>query len=218
VASPSSTFLFADLSGFTALTEVHGDEDAVDLIDAFCAEVRALLPGHAAQEIKTMGDALMIRVPAAEEAVRLGLEIVNDVGQRHGFPMVRVGMHSGPAVERNGDWFGATVNLAARVSAAASGGEVLLTAVIRDEAGDLPGVEIHERGRQALKNLADPVDLFAAVAQGGESQEGLPIDPICRMAVDPAHSAGSLTHAGVEYHFCSLKCAGRFAASPERYT
>jgi adenylate cyclase len=51
-------------------------------------------------------------------AIRLGLCIVHDVDARHGFPLVRVGRHTGPAVERGGDWFGATVNLAARVSAA----------------------------------------------------------------------------------------------------
>jgi hypothetical protein len=69
----------------------------------------------------------MLRTADAAAAIRLGLCIVHDVGARHGFPLVRVGMHTGPAVERGGDWFGATVNLAARVSAAAGGGEALLT-------------------------------------------------------------------------------------------
>jgi class 3 adenylate cyclase len=116
------TFLFADLSGFTALTEAHGDEQAVDLVDGFCVAVRQLLAAHHAHEVKTIGDALMLRTGDTAAAIRLGLCIVHDVGARHGFPLVRVGMHTGPAVERGGDWFGATVNLAARVSAAAAGG------------------------------------------------------------------------------------------------
>jgi class 3 adenylate cyclase len=113
------TFLFADLSGFTALTEAHGDEQAADLVGGFCVAVRQLLAAHQAQEVKTIGDALMLRTADTGAAIRLGLCIVHDVGARHGFPLVRVGMHTGPAVERGGDWFGATVNLAARVSAAA---------------------------------------------------------------------------------------------------
>ena len=65
-------FLFADLSGYTALTEVHGDEEAADLVLAFADEVRAILPGYGAEQVKTIGDALMIRADDPERAVRLG--------------------------------------------------------------------------------------------------------------------------------------------------
>jgi adenylate cyclase len=215
------TFLFADLSGFTALTEAHGDEQAVDLVDGFCVAVRGLLAAHQAQEVKSIGDALMLRSADAAAAIRLGLCIVHDVGTQHGFPLVRVGMHTGPAVERGaggGDWFGATVNLAARVSAAAAGGEALVTAATREAAGQLTGVELRERGRWAFRNVAEPVLVYTAVRQGARSSAGLPIDPVCRMAVDPWHSAGRLTHQGVEYCFCSLGCAGTFAQHPARYT
>jgi adenylate cyclase len=212
------TFLFADLSGFTALTEAHGDEQAADLVGGFCAAVRQLLAAHQAQEVKTIGDALMLRTGDAAAAIRLGLCIVHDVGAQHGFPLVRVGMHTGPAVEREGDWFGATVNLAARLSAAASGGEALLTAATRTAAGEVEEVELRERGRWAFRNVTEPVQVYAAVRQGGQSSAGLPIDPVCRMAVDPWHSAGRLTHEGVEYCFCSLGCAGVFAQDPHSYT
>lgn len=211
------TFLFADLSGFTALTEAMGDEPAADIVAQFCEAVRELLPGHDAEEIKSIGDAIMIRATEPAKAVALGLELVNTVGGQHGFPVIRVGMHTGPAVEREGDWFGAAVNLAARVSGAASGGEVLLTAETREAAGEIRGVELREHGRQSLRNVAEPVHLFAAVQQGAETSEGLPIDPVCRMAIDPQHSAGRLVHEGVEHHFCSLKCAALFATAPERY-
>ena len=119
---PRHTFLFADLAGFTALTEAMGDRDAAELAGAFCDAVRELLPDHRAQEVKAIGDALMIRGDQASEAIQLGLRVVHEVGGKHFFPTVRVGMHTGPAVERNGDWFGATVNVAARVSGIAAGG------------------------------------------------------------------------------------------------
>ena len=212
------TFLFADLSGFTALTEAHGDEQAADLVGGFCVAVRQLLVEHQAYEVKSIGDALMLRTGDAAAAIRLGLCIVHDVGAQHGFPLVRVGMHTGPAVERAGDWFGATVNMAARVSAAASGGDALLTAATRLAAGDVEGVELRERGRWAFRNVAEPVQVYAAVRQGARSSAGLPIDPVCRMAVDPRHSAGRLTYHGVEYCFCSLRCAGAFAQHPATYT
>ena len=145
------TFLFGDLSGFTALTEAHGDEQAADLVEGYCDAVRRLLPDHHAHEVKSIGDAMMIRTTEAAAAIRLGLSIVHDVGAQSGFPQVRVGMHTGSAVERSGDWFGATVNLAARVSAAAAGGEALLTSSTRAAAGEVEGVELRERGRRVFR-------------------------------------------------------------------
>ncbi len=213
-AGSSHTFLFADIAGFTALTEAHGDEEAADLAESFAAEAQAVVRSHHGEHLKTIGDALMVRVSEPATAVRLGLAIVLDVMARHGSPAVRVGMHHGPAVERSGDWYGAAVNLAARVSGLAAGGEVLVTAVTREGAGELEGVRFVERGRRRLRNVAEPVALYSARRQGESSAEGLPIDPVCRMAVDPRSSAGQLTHEGVDYHFCSLECAASFAGSP----
>src|ERR687897_1250823 len=149
--------------------------------EEFFGDVRAFLPEYGAEEVKAIGDALMVRVADPERAVRLGLLIVNDIGGGHGFPTVRVGMHTGPAVERHGDWFGATVNLAARVSGAAGGGQVLLTAATAERvrrragAGDLI---FHPRGRRELRNIPEPVELFEASCDVSRSAEGLPIDPM----------------------------------------
>jgi class 3 adenylate cyclase len=222
------TFLFADLSGFTALTEVHGDEDAAGLAAGFFEDARALLGEHAASEVKTLGDAMMIRCDSASEAIGLALRVVQEVGARHGFPSVRVGLNTGPAIERDGDWFGATVNLAARVSGAATGGEVLVTGASAAAAGAPDGGELgsvhphknvvlHPRGRRALRNVGEPVELFEASCELARSRDALPIDPVCRMAVDPERCAGTLVHEGSEYHFCSLLCARKFADSPELY-
>jgi adenylate cyclase len=211
------TFLFADLAGYTALTEAMGDRDAADLAGEFCDTVRALALDHAAEGVKAIGDAMMVRGTDPAEAIRLGVRIVREVGGRHFFPTVRVGIHTGPAVERGGDWFGASVNLAARVSGTAAGGEALLTDATRDAAGELDDIQLEQRGRYTLKNVAEAVLLFAARPAGARSATGLPLDPVCQMAVDPARAAGMLNHEGVAYQFCSLACAGRFAAAPDRY-
>lgn len=211
------TFLFADLAGFTALTEAHGDQEAADVVAEFSTAVRTLLAAHEAREVKAIGDALMIHGRNPVAAIRLGLAIVHDVGGRHGFPAVRVGMNTGAALERDGDWFGTTVNVAARVSGIATGGEVLLTDATRATAGELHDIGLHERGRRALKNIGEPVLLFAAVREGERDASDRPIDPVCRMAVDREHSAGQLRYEGVEFAFCSLECAAAFATDPLRY-
>jgi adenylate cyclase len=214
----AATFVFADIAGFTALTEAHGDEEAVKLVEELSEGVEAELPAIQGEYVKTIGDALMLRIPAPGDAVLLALRIANDLLSAHGAPTVRVGLHHGPAVERKGDYFGASVNLAARVSALASGGEVLLTGQTAALAPDLEGVLYESRGRQTLRNVAEPLEIFAALRVGEAAEGRLPVDPVCRMAVDPDRAAGRLLHNGSTYFFCSLSCAGEFARQPERFT
>ena len=146
----------------------------------------------------------MLRVTDPGHAVQLGLRITHELMAGHGAPAVRVGLHHGTAVERDGDYFGAAVNLAARVSAVATGGEVLLSAHTAALAPDLDGVIYEPRGRQTLRNMREPIELFAAVRQGRAAHGRLVIDPVCQMAVDPDHAAGRLLLDGTAYHFCTI--------------
>jgi adenylate cyclase len=214
--SSTATFLFADIAGFTALTEAHGDEQAALLVAEFCDAVQSELPAFGGMHVKTIGDALMVRVRDPDRAVLLGLRIAHDVMHRHGAPAVRVGLHHGPAIERDADYFGAAVNLAARVSAAATGGEVLLTAETAALAPDVEGVLYESRGSQTFRNVREPVELVAAVRLA-TMNHGLAIDPVCRMAVNPGRAAGRLVVDDTTYFFCSLTCAGAFARHPGRF-
>jgi adenylate cyclase len=211
----SSTFVFADLAGFTALTEAHGDDEAIQIAVEFTDRVRRLLPEYEAEEVKTIGDELMIRVEDPAKAVHLGMRIVDELAF-HGSPPVRVGMHYGPATQRDGDWFGATVNLASRVVDAAKPGEVLLTAQTRQELDGREGIAIEERGSRYFKHFVDPVPVYEALARGGAAKR-LEIDPVCRMAVDPARAAATKHRRGLPYFFCSAECREKFVAGPRRY-
>jgi adenylate cyclase len=211
------SFLFADLAGFTALTEAHGDERAADLVGEFCERARSLLPAYGGEEVKLIGDAMMIRVAEADRAIRLALRLAREVGGRHGFPGVRVGLHTGPAVQRGGDWFGATVNLAARVSSIALAGEVLATGTTRAAAASkLPDLEFRPRGPQRFKNVSRRIEVFAAGPRGESGPARLVIDPVCQMAVDPGHAAATRRRDGRDHFFCSEACAITFDEVPGR--
>ena len=214
-ADSSRTFLFADLSGFTALTEAHGDEQAADLVGEYADCVRRLL-SEDDEDMKMVGDAALIWCPSARRAIDVSLGIIEATAALPDFPVVRVGINTGPAVERGGDWLGAAVNVAARVAGAASGGEVLLTEATRTAAGDLESVRLRKLGPLTLKNVGEPVVVYAARHSDAAESEAA-IDPVCRMAVDENRSAGQLVHDGHEYYFCSLKCVQAFAADPHRY-
>src|SRR4051795_9236936 len=133
------TFLFCDLVGFTALTAAQGDMRGAEVCIEFGERVRPLLEPHRAEQIKSIGDALMLRSDDAAQGIMLGIRIVSDLEQLEGFPPVRVGVHTGPAVTRNSDWYGNTVNVAARLCSAAGGGQVLASEHAVEAAGRLRG-------------------------------------------------------------------------------
>lgn len=213
----SHTFLIADLAGFTALTEAHGDDFAADVAEAFIEGMRALLRGHEAHEVKSMGDAVFAHVGDADRALCLAGRVVEDLGARHGALGVRVGVHTGPAVNRGGDWFGAAVNVTARVVAEAQADEALVTSATLAAASD--GGAAHRTrplGPRRLRHVSRPVDLHA-LELPTRPRSGLVVDPVCRMAVDPDDDGPRLRHHGSTLHFCSQECVAIFSRDPVLY-
>lgn len=160
-----TTFLFTDLVGFTALTAERGDDHGADVALAFYDVVRALLPAHAAEEVKPLGDGLMLRADEPCRAIHLGVRIVEEVEASPLLPPVRVGVHHGAAVRRAGDWYGTTVNVASRLCSAAAGGEVLVSASTHEAAGRVGGIAFGEPRLHWLRNVAEPVAVVPATAR-----------------------------------------------------
>jgi class 3 adenylate cyclase len=99
---------------------------------------------------------MMLRCDDPQLAICLGLKAVDDLDAR-GLPPVRVGVHTGTAVCRDGDWYGSGVNVAARLCSAAGGCEVLVSDTTRDAAGSLRRARLGERQLHWLKNVPEPV-------------------------------------------------------------
>lgn len=156
------TFLFTDLVGYTALTDAEGDDRAAEVALLLHRRVRALLPGHDAQVVKALGDGIMLRCADPAAAIRLGLRIVAELESDTSFPPVRVGIHSGPAVGHEGDWYGRTVNVAARLCSVAPGGEVIVSEETRAAAGRIRKVGFGERRLHWLRNVTEPIATYSA--------------------------------------------------------
>ena len=208
-----ATFGFVDLAGFTALTEVHGDEQAVALLGRFESIARAAL-GPQDQLVKTIGDAIMFAFADPDCALDGTARLFESCLAEQRMPMPRAGLHHGEAIERNGDYFGATVNLAARVAGQAYGGQVLGTQTIAVSARRR-GMHVVDLGSFTLRNLTAPVELFELGLR--PESAGITVDPVCRMQVPRTSAAGRLRHDDMDYWFCSLACAAAFAAQPSLY-
>jgi adenylate cyclase len=154
---PTPTFVFADLVGYTALTETRGDSAAARVAIEFRRTMSALSREHGAWQVKSMGDSVMIWVPDPTRAVALAADTLQDVGTRDDLLPVRVGVHTGPAVMCGWDWYGSTVNVAARLASEAGPNEALVSATSRTAAGSDPPRPLSGRRELHLRGLEQPV-------------------------------------------------------------
>ena len=212
--SEQRTIAFVDLAGFTALAEAHGDHAALDLLDTFAGTAAAAVSEAGAELVKTVGDAVMLAAPspaAGLDAVRLVFEACYATDA---FPEPRAGLHHGPVVARDGDYFGSTVNLAARVASRAGSGQALATCTVL-EAARTAGLDVIDLGAQRFRNVLEPVEVWAVELCA--THVDLSTDPVCRMRVSCQAAVGRVRHGGAEHWLCSLECVRAFAADPDRY-
>jgi adenylate cyclase len=158
-----NTFLFADLCGYTERSLRYGDDYSAEVAVGFHELVRVLAGEECCELVKGSGDAVMVRAGECEQAVRLARRI-HARTTALGYPQVRIGIDTGPAVPAHGDWYGTTVNTAARVTEAAEPGELLMTDRAREAVSESPDVQTVTRGTRPLKGL--PKCLLHAAALG----------------------------------------------------
>ena len=151
---------FADLAGYTRLTEEAGEEEALDVVERFVESVEETLPEEA-RVVKTIGDEVMVvgSDPGTLVDWAVGFQKLN-AGQR---PLPRIGVHVGHTLYRDGDYYGRAVNLASRVGARAAGGEVLVTGPVVVAAGEHLAFE--PIGDVKLKGFSEATELYLARAR-----------------------------------------------------
>lgn len=143
---------FADLVGFTALSQRLDIRELAATVDRFENLAYAVAAGHGGRVVKVIGDEVMFVADDPTAAGRLALEIPAQC-EDEGLPNVRVGLASGPALAWEGDYLGPTVNLASRLAAVADPGTVLVSEAVRDELAGDPAFEVHAVRARRLKGL-----------------------------------------------------------------
>jgi adenylate cyclase len=150
---------FLDITGYTRLTEERGDEAAAELAAKLATVVRGASREHEGQPVKWLGDGVMFYFPNPGDGVLAALDMVVGLPAA-GLPPAHVGIHAGPVVFQDGDYFGRTVNIAARIADVARPGEVLVSQEVVD-AADLDGVVVTAIGPIELKGVSEPLSLHS---------------------------------------------------------
>ncbi|MEO7429655.1 MAG: adenylate/guanylate cyclase domain-containing protein [Acidimicrobiales bacterium] len=163
-AATPVVIVFTDLEGFTRYTSRFGDDAAIALLAEHHRVIGPIVRGRGGKVVKRLGDGLMLSFPSAEAAVMAALELVEMPPE----PLrLRAGVHAGGAVVTVDDLIGHDVNVAARVAAAATGGQVLATTVVRDSVGELRGVEFGRARRKSFKGVGEAVSVCPVQRHGG---------------------------------------------------
>ncbi len=159
-------FLFADMRGFTAFAERHGNAAAAEMVGRFLEIARKAIELHQGSEIGTEGDAIHAVFESASGAVLCGLDIVDGAAELSAREPDRplglgVGIHAGEAVSTNEGYIGRAVNIAARLCAGAKAGEVLVSSTVKGITQASIQVGFIPKGRRRLKGIQDPILVYA---------------------------------------------------------
>jgi adenylate cyclase len=151
---------FLDLTGYTRLTEERGDEAAAELARRLAQLVQVTSAKHGGKPVKWLGDGVMFHFREPGPGVVAALEMV-DQAVSEGLPPAHVGLHAGPVLFQEGDYFGRTVNAAARIADYARQGEVVVSQEVVDASGG-SSVVFREIGPVELKGLSGALRLHVA--------------------------------------------------------
>jgi adenylate cyclase len=152
---------FLDITGYTRLTQERGDAAAAQLAEELSRMVQRTAREHDGRPVKWLGDGVMIFFPDPGPGVVAALEMVEGVAAA-GLPPAHVGLHAGPVLLQQGDYYGQTVNVASRIGEYARPGEVLVSQAVVDVCADVP-VSFRAIGPVEFKGAQEPIDLYVAI-------------------------------------------------------
>ena len=199
----------ADLTGYTAMTHVHGGESAAKIVRKYMQLVDGSLVGSS-KVIQRIGDQVVIIAPSAADILSTSQRLVQIANDEHQFLAVHVGLHYGSVFMEENNLFGSTINIASRIMNMAQGSQVLCSQVFLSQLPDFN--EFTSVGFHKLKNVVEEFELFELAS--GTSLNKFLKDPVCHMQIDPTLGDYTYIHNQHTYHFCSDHCRTLFKAAP----
>ena len=208
--STVATVAFVDLAGFSALTDVYGDASAIRVLTRFEDFVRDAL-GGLGPPIKWIGDEAMFGFDDPATALRVLGHLLSACRSEPEMPLTRAGINHGAVLRRGSDLFGSTVNIAARIAAYASPGQLLATQPVATIA-TASGIVARDIGPVALRSIADDVQLYSI--ELAPASDRAYICPVCKMHAPFAEYRRTTS---TDPWFCAERCAEAYRLSPQTY-
>lgn len=204
-----TTVLFLDLSRFTALTDVHGDQAAVDVADQFITATSTAAASSGGRLVKTLGDGALLVFADPAAAIRAADETSHHLHDLTSMPEMTGGATTGPVIDRDGDVLGGTVNLAARLADLAPSGELRVDEPTARAAAD-DGWQVEPLGPVEVRGFHEPRAVFRLLLC---HPDDCVVDPVCGMRITPGPSTPTATIGCEQVWFCSDTCRDRHKSS-----
>ena len=211
----SQFLMMADLSGYTAMTEVHGSFSAARIVTKFVDIVHQSLD-EKTRLAERVGDEVILLSSDPESLLQTALRILEKAEEEPHFPKVHAGIHFGNILMHDGHYFGAALNLTSRLTTYAQGGQIICSREVKEKAMGARGVLFKDLGTVQFKNVKNAVEIFEVTASGKKEVTQF-IDPVCRMQLTPDTAHAYLLYKEKTFHFCSADCANKFLEDPEHY-
>ena len=197
--------MMADLSGYTALTEIHGGEKAADMVQRYLQLVNQTLVGDSRLH-ERVGDQVVIVSSSAEQLAYTATFLFERVHEQERFLALHAGLHYGPVVQKDNAYFGSTINTAARIMSAAEKGKMLCSREFLEQLPANHAFVTSSKGLMQFKNLLQPVDLYELHCCIKNISKTYVIDPVCHMLITAPEKAVQLSRQNDTLYFCSEKC------------
>ncbi|TDH28710.1 hypothetical protein EXU57_01135 [Segetibacter sp. 3557_3] len=202
--------LFADLSGYTALTETHGSLSAADLIDRYLSIVNASLIGSSKLQ-ERVGDEVLIVSNFADELLATAELLLQRTQEEYNFLEVHGGLHVGKVLKRNNGYFGSALNLTARLASQANPGTFLCSGEFINVISNKSIYKFLPKGQCYFKNVKDAIEVYEIKLS---KPTHLYIDPVCKMIVN--NEGTSFSHPNKpDILFCSQHCLETYLQTHE---
>ncbi|HEX5112026.1 MAG TPA: YHS domain-containing protein [Saprospiraceae bacterium] len=206
--------LMADLTGYTAMTEVHGGESAANIVNKYMDLVDKSLDGET-QVVQRIGDQVVLISDNPFDILLTAKHLNTSAIEEHHFLSIHSGIHYGSIFQDKGNLFGSTINVTARIMNLANGGQILCSSAFVNKIEIQPDISFKSLGFQKLKNVINEMEIFELNALS-ESMP-FPLDPVCHMIVNPEKATYSHTFQNKTFYFCSIECMEMFKAKPEAF-
>jgi class 3 adenylate cyclase len=208
----NAAVLMADLTGYTAMTDVHGGASAALLVNKYMAFVEHALCGDT-QIVQRVGDQIVLLADNPHDAIETASKLHSLVLAEHNFLSVHAGIHYGSVYVDKGSLFGSTINVASRIMNIAEQGQILCSSALMDIINPNQ-YSFKHLGAFSFKNLMNEIVLYQLVT---DANRQFFTDPVCRMQIDPEKTSFSFSYKNKKYHFCSDYCLNLFSSNPEAF-